>query len=431
VEEFETALRALTRATYENILGVQSRYGPHARIQEARGYPLTFDPQADAVEFLVRAPEQSQAIEQVLRAITNSPILTRTFLTDATGNLVTNPDSRRVFIHRCCIDPFLGEYLAESGFVRFDEEVFQGVFHRVMRQIERPDLSWVQLSPLLNLELEPDAVQIQPNAILRKLRDHEKERWLNRPSDPNIQPGMVILGMHCAVEICHPAEEPTAAELDDLVAIPLRLVHVLRLLTGGGVCLAFTEIERRRIVGQVRSILLPARRFTTTAVSLSVSNAERLPRLWDAIQRNRNPKLDLAFRRWAAAVDRHDDSDRLIDYWIGFESLFSPDDTRELRFRCALRIAAFLGTTPEERETIYWQMGHSYDWRSAVVHGASNTDKRAKERMKKGDLKDATSRTRDYLRRALLQILESGQPFQPADIERQLLGQDFGKLVPN
>jgi hypothetical protein len=118
-------------------------------------------------------------------------------------------------------------------------------------------------------------------------------------------------------------------------------------------------------------------------------------------------KYSMAFSRFDEAYWRHKREDRLIDAWIALESLFMPDvDPREATYRLALRIAYFLGRTPQERLTIDKDVRDSYKLRSDVVHGRS---------YKQPDLGAATEKTLGYLRailRALL--LQEGE----LDVER-------------
>jgi hypothetical protein len=142
--------------------------------------------------------------------------------------------------------------------------------------------------------------------------------------------------------------------------------------------------------------------------------------VWNRLQETNVAKeLDLSFTRWFGAGDRLHDADRLIDYWIGFESLFSPDSTQEVKFRASLRIAAYLGETFDERKTIYEDMRLSYDWRSAVVHG--NKPETQKKLNNRGTLQITSGRTRAYLRKALLKLLKSEESLRIDPKESELL----------
>lgn len=119
-------------------------------------------------------------------------------------------------------------------------------------------------------------------------------------------------------------------------------------------------------------------------------------------------------------MDRRQPTDALLDYWIGLESLFSQDSNSELRFRASLRLAEFIGESGDEKVTIYTDAQHSYDWRSYTVHG-SRAQKKLKELNKKGTIEDVATKTRGYLRRALLKLLEANDPIDLQGIEKAML----------
>jgi hypothetical protein len=209
---------------------------------------------------------------------------------------------------------------------------------------------------------------------------------------------------------------------------PAKLVDLLRLLKNSQIYVAFNE-ERRtisRIFPQDRIVSWPIslRLHSQTAV-LGKSDAAHIIRLWGRLQKSPNvEKISLALHRWSATAERLNDEDKLIDYWIALESLFTPDSSQELVFRASLRIAAFLGQAPDERREIYDHMRHSYAWRSAIVHGDYRKKRKVTELNKKGTLSEVSIRTRSYLSKAILRVLESDEIFDPDNIESDLLARN-------
>jgi hypothetical protein len=112
-------------------------------------------------------------------------------------------------------------------------------------------------------------------------------------------------------------------------------------------------------------------------------------------------KAELALRRFEMAHSRELDEDRLIDYWIALEALFlKREERQELSYRAALRMARFLGSSPDERVQIFHKVKRSYSVRSSVVHGDPPP----------ADLTEITSFTGDQLRSALRQAVLAGDP---------------------
>ena len=120
--------------------------------------------------------------------------------------------------------------------------------------------------------------------------------------------------------------------------------------------------------------------------------------------------LQRAIQRWNRSSERVDPEDALIDYWVALESLFSPESASELGFRIAVRLAALLGDSGQERMEIFEQARRSYSVRSQVVHGSKYPK----------DLDAVVAQTRSFARRAILRILKNG-PTDMSAIDRQLL----------
>lgn len=87
--------------------------------------------------------------------------------------------------------------------------------------------------------------------------------------------------------------------------------------------------------------------------------------------------MSLALRRYNSALDERQLEDRIIDFMIALEALYS-SDARELRYRLSLRVATFLGKSDREREEILEFMKKAYDARSEIVHGRHLKPFRAK-----------------------------------------------------
>ena len=78
--------------------------------------------------------------------------------------------------------------------------------------------------------------------------------------------------------------------------------------------------------------------------------------------------LDIAIRRFNYAYERERSEDKLIDYMIAFEALFS-EGSGDLRYKIPTRVARFLETDSDQRRNICNIMKKSYDVRSKIVHG--------------------------------------------------------------
>ncbi len=117
---------------------------------------------------------------------------------------------------------------------------------------------------------------------------------------------------------------------------------------------------------------------------LDAAAKERLSRWWKAATgprisshiANKKGKLRQAIYRagqyYESSHTRADNVERLLALAIAVESLFSPSDKGELRFRIAQSAAQLTGSTPHERGRVFKSISRMYDRRSALVHGSYN-----------------------------------------------------------
>ncbi|MDB5098203.1 MAG: hypothetical protein JWM80_2624, partial [Cyanobacteria bacterium RYN_339] len=119
-------------------------------------------------------------------------------------------------------------------------------------------------------------------------------------------------------------------------------------------------------------------------------------------------RAKLALERWSDAFERLSDDDKLVDYWIGLESLFIGVDTGELSYRAALRIAWFLGADATDRRRLQKEMKSSYGARSKIVHGSGKRPK---------DFESIFGQTELALHSALMKVILMSEQFDPETIE--------------
>ena len=93
----------------------------------------------------------------------------------------------------------------------------------------------------------------------------------------------------------------------------------------------------------------------------------------------RDRVVESGLRRFGYARERALAEDEIVDLMIAAESLFlSEMNTRgrgELRFRLAARAASLLGSTVDERLSVWRFMRGAYDARSVIVHGGTPAEK--------------------------------------------------------
>jgi len=360
------------------------------------------------------------SLRKLIDAARKVPELANILLVDAAGNPIHEEKTQLWWIISMFFGNFIREYLKEANTIKFDEQAFNKILKRLLRDIESPNIPVKELSPLMNASLDCESITVAPYLVIRKLTTNELEKWFN---DYIIYPyssmhsliSTNVTELECAVETTYEkkrheawgAHKETAGSAADLVS-------TLRLHTDQNVHIAFTVENSESFVqygGGMSSSLRP--RLHGGKAIISSANQQGIIDTWNSIRclPSESP-VRLALRRWNTVFERFDADDALIDYWIALEALFVPDSFQELRHRSSFRIASYIGETPDQREQIYKDLLDSYDLRSRIVHGGVPANKRKKELI---------NITRSYLRRALVQILPSTDTFNPKTIEIERL----------
>jgi hypothetical protein len=132
---------------------------------------------------------------------------------------------------------------------------------------------------------------------------------------------------------------------------------------------------------------------------LTLSDVDALVTLWPKAKKAYNkPDLLIARTRLEGSYLRTTLEDMLIDYWIGLEALFLPQEfTRDMADAVALAVSHYLGRTVESRNSIYHEIIDSHKLRGKVVHGKPVEGKK---------LREIIAKTGELLRHSLRQRIE-------------------------
>ena len=326
--------------------------------------------------------------------------------------------------------PLLDRYFTQAGRIQYDEQLARAVCAQAVAELrDSQEATMTYLTPLLYIHLEMDQVEIAPGVHLRRITAAEIEKWHSPPGGQD-RPLSIweLFSVQCAIEVTANEQRAEGKNLSEWAGDrTTEVVTALRLLTDYNLHDAFSEIFSRQGLNRNLGRLSRASWHAMMAegVVLKENEIDQLRSLYTHLRENHDQRITLAVRRWGSAIERPHFEDRLIDYWIALEALFSPSDNQEIKYRAALRIATLLGDTPDERVQLYDAVRHSYDWRSTLVHGGSN--QRIKSLQKKKDLDIVVPEARAWLRTILLRLLESHHPFDPDALEQRLLRGEFGQ----
>jgi hypothetical protein len=429
VEQFKAALKAFFRESCAMLVGESPQQRTWVRIIREDGGRISFpvEMRNDFSESLLRfrmriLNTKPASFNLLIEAIEKQSELRDALLVDAAGKPITDEKAKQWWLENMLASPMLYAYVSRANGFQFDERVFNELFDAFQKDIFSPDITVTELSPLMNVEMESNQIQIDDNVWLRQLSTNELEEWFNVETllTPQPLPTYELLELKSAIEIVYQQKRHSAFGSAGAREKVSRLLTAMRLLTDASPRLAFTKTRTSSfLTSGFGTRWTPSVLRHGPLAKIDKSQESGLVELYRKLGSGPNlTRIGLAVARWNSAADRLTEEDKLIDYWIALESLFVPDTTQELSYRTALRIAAFLGSNGIERKQIYEQMKESYRLRSEIVHGS------IRKRKRKIGSTELISLSRSYLRQALLKTLESSHRFDPSKLEAQLLGKE-------
>jgi hypothetical protein len=108
--------------------------------------------------------------------------------------------------------------------------------------------------------------------------------------------------------------------------------------------------------------------------------------------------------RFTTSFDKGVDEDRLIDYFIAFEALFTKENDA-ISYRLPLRVAIFVGDDAAERAKTFDIVRVGYDLRSNLAHGKSQLTDSVKLRDRKIPVREFMDRLREILFKSVHRFL--------------------------
>jgi hypothetical protein len=111
--------------------------------------------------------------------------------------------------------------------------------------------------------------------------------------------------------------------------------------------------------------------------------------------------LKIALSRFENSYYSVEDENKLIDYMIGFEALFTERTMRSQHDVIPVACAMLLGKSEKERENIRCTLDYAYTLRNAIVHGADYKEKFKNEQ----PFQEFVSEVEELLRRSIRELL--------------------------
>ena len=437
LEEFKAALRSLTEKVCRELEGQEipkrpiwtvvntSGAAPHVALDVER--PVLSDIRFGLSLGLLQLPEYGAVAD----AAENDTELREGIIIDA-GGFIRPPE--RTNLTRALVTNFLWRYLREGVQLDWDEARFNETFDELRADLLRKSVVFHTTLPLSNLKVAIDALDFGEELRLLPASLEELERWLSPDRTlPPLGAGPPQWNSHFVDRpaVLHArhviAGQPPPGDLQSLPDhLPRvnagRAITALRLVLNAPISVIFQEQDSEGLMalgggattwGWSPPPLGPV-------ATLDEEKRAEVIRVWQLLQTSPNlERLTLPLRRWESSLLRASFEDRLIDAWISLEALLLGGQEGELSYRAAVLLAELLGTSGADRKTIYDATRISYRWRSAIVHGLST-----KRLARSNPLQETVRITTEYLRLALLKVLELPGRFDAKKLESDLLGRD-------
>lgn len=134
-------------------------------------------------------------------------------------------------------------------------------------------------------------------------------------------------------------------------------------------------------------------------------------------------KVKIALERLKMSSLRNNEQDALLDALIGLETLTSDNGRGSITFKLAMRTAALFKKYNIEKDALHTvkAINKIYKYRSDLVHGSINQDKRRVIEIPNGESIGAVDLSIKYLRNLILVLLENPKYLDMKKVDAEIL----------
>lgn len=296
----------------------------------------------------------------------------------------TSESRRRVEIDDILLHSLLATLLSKSKEAIFDEKQFDELYKKIEKYFYAKTLRYRYFAPISNFSMDQDRLELAPKFCIVKITKEEKEQLLSTSSAfHSVYP--ILVSKKYAVEFFadhikvigeKPKKEKNKLQPQQEASLWFRTAcSALRLYKPG--LIGFNHVwaidTTWDFLGtQSISSNSGPTDYIGDHMNLNSNEIPEFLELWERYKKinKKNLKRILnAVSRLNFGAERNKFMDKLIDYYVGFESLFLNKTDSELKYRLSLSVAHWLGTDHVDRRKIYKVISKGYDQRSIIVHG--------------------------------------------------------------
>lgn len=156
---------------------------------------------------------------------------------------------------------------------------------------------------------------------------------------------------------------------------------------------------------------------------VSSEELKSIAAIYKGLKGQENKKIQLACKRLESCFLRKDERDIIIDAVIGLETLLSDSDKGELTHKLSMRISFLLqmSSLKQSKLEIFKNMKHIYSYRSLIVHGDANAEKK---RVIKRDNQEPISTTElavTYLKECIMIMINNAEYLNAKMIDEKII----------
>jgi len=298
------------------------------------------------------------------------------------GNLVgTNQRLTTTGNSESCLLSFLKKFYLKN--VKFSLDMFNQKYTNFEELFYSKKLNYVDSTALYNFQCEETAINLHDGIAIKKMivelpgPEYDFGRgYATFSKSPFVVQRMYetskIIKSGAPSEPKEPLAIPGENELNTSSDIFDKVINSLRILKSSAV------YRDHKINSEIKTFHPHSGAVTTSPFFENIVMGEKcilakseigeLSDIYQFIAQEDNLRFNIAMRRLNLGMERRNIEDKLIDYMIGFEALYLPDENNELTFRLSLRIAYLIGNKKNRKE-IFNFVKKMYATRSKIVHG--------------------------------------------------------------
>jgi Apea-like HEPN len=273
----------------------------------------------------------------------------------------------------------------------FDEEQFEQEYDKINHFLNGEQLPIVEIQvPLYNLKCNQDSVDLSlitgkiGKMILRKITDDEKASMISVIGGYQSDTVVAIQYSEFMLEVEYYENYWGRGEYphEKIISIITEFVTALRLIRTGYVGTPLI-LFRAPLIDNVVILPFDYDLFSLLPnikegkiVSMNLYTFDQndifiLVHILQLLRGIHNKNKDIAVKRFNSAYVEKEKVDKIIDWMIAYETLFSKpnDSTDSVTYKLALRFSKLLAKDAKNRDCYFHQMTELYGLRSRLVHG--------------------------------------------------------------